>query len=128
MRIGIIILTISILSACTATRYPPRSSLHEDKNYREEGIASWYGEEFKGRKTANGERFNPSALTCAHRSLPFGTRVRVINLENNRDVIVRVNDRGPVRHSRLIDISYAAARTLNFVGQGITRVRVESIP
>lgn len=83
------------------------------------GIASYY---WQGRSTASGERFNPSALTAAHRSLPFGTKVRVTNLRNGRTVVVRINDRGPFVRGRVIDVSRAAASELGFTGSGVTRV------
>ncbi len=89
------------------------------------GRASWYGPRFHGRRTANGERFNKFHLTAAHRTLPFGTRVRVTNLQNGRNVVVRINDRGPYIQGRIIDLSYAAARQLGMHRQGITQVKVE---
>jgi hypothetical protein len=88
-----------------------------------EGIASWYGTRFHGRKTASGERFNKRAMTCAHRTLPFGTLVRVTNMETNENVVVRVNDRGPFVRNRVIDLSHAAARLISI--EGCSRVRVE---
>jgi rare lipoprotein A len=90
----------------------------------ETGRASWYGEAHHGRPTANGERFDMNALTAAHRTLPFGTRLRVVNLDNDREVVVRINDRGPVAPGRIIDLSYAAARALGAVGAGIISVRL----
>ena len=89
------------------------------------GVASYYGPGFVNRPTANGERFDPRQLTAAHRTLPFGTRVRVTNLENGRQVVVRINDRGPYRKGRVIDLSRAAARRLGFVEDGVTNVRIE---
>ncbi|MFG1395759.1 septal ring lytic transglycosylase RlpA family protein [Roseixanthobacter pseudopolyaromaticivorans] len=85
------------------------------------GVASYY---WQGRGTASGERFNPNALTAAHRSLPFGTKVRVTNLRNGRAVVVRINDRGPFVRGRIIDVSRAAASELGFTGHGVTRVSV----
>ena len=90
----------------------------------ETGRASWYGEPHHGRPTANGERFDMNALTAAHPTLPFGTRLRVVNLNNDREVEVRINDRGPVMPGRIIDLSYAAARALGAVGAGIVPVRL----
>jgi peptidoglycan lytic transglycosylase len=90
----------------------------------ETGRASWYGQAHQGRLTASGERFDMNALTAAHRTLPFGTRVRVVNLNNDRQVDVRINDRGPTVSGRIIDLSYAAARALGAVGAGIIPVRV----
>ncbi len=89
------------------------------------GVASFYGPEFAERKTASGEPFDPRALTAAHRTLPLGTRVRVTNLENGKQTVVRINDRGPYRNNRVIDLSRAAARKLGFVQDGIAHVRIE---
>jgi rare lipoprotein A len=80
------------------------------------GVASWYGPGFNGRTTANGERFNTHALTAAHRTLPFGTKVRVTNKSNGRSVVVRINDRGPYVGGRVIDLSNASARALGMSG------------
>ena len=84
-------------------------------------LASYYHED---QKTATGERFNPDGLTAAHRSLPFGTMLRVTNLANGRQITVRINDRGPFRRGRILDLSYAAARKLGIVGRGVAKVRV----
>ena len=89
------------------------------------GIASFYGAYFAGRKTASGERFNPARMTAAHRSLPFGTRVRVTNMRNGRSVVVRINDRGPFIRGRVIDLSKGAAGVIGMIGRGIAPVRVE---
>ena len=89
-----------------------------------EGIASYYGESFRGRKTASGERFDPDSLTAAHRTLAFGTCLRVEDVGSGRFVRVRVNDRGPYVSGRLIDLSLAAARGLDLVRQGVARVRL----
>ena len=97
------------------------------KNYRETGVASWYGRKFHGRRTSNGEIYNMYGMTAAHKSLPIPTYVRVTNLENNRVIIVRVNDRGPFHGPRIIDLSYVAALKLGFADQGTTKVLVEAI-
>jgi rare lipoprotein A len=89
------------------------------------GMASWYGPGFQGNMVASGERFNPNALTAAHRTLPFGTQVRVINLDNGVSVVVRINDRGPFHGNRIIDVSTAAARALGLVQSGVAPVRLE---
>lgn len=89
------------------------------------GVASFYGVGHHGRRTASGERFNQNAMTAAHRSLAFGTRVRVTNLANGRSTVLRINDRGPFIRGRIIDVSTAAARTLGFERAGTARVRVE---
>lgn len=91
----------------------------------EEGEASWYGPGLYGRKTASGEVLRPGTMTAAHRTLPFGTCLRVTNLENGRVVEVRVNDRGPYAAGRILDVSESAARTLGMHGKGVTRVRLE---
>ena len=90
-----------------------------------DGEASYYGKELAGNRTASGERFNPSALTAAHRTLPLGSKIRVINKANGRSVVVRINDRGPVAKHRLIDISLAAARQIQMIAVGKARVRLE---
>lgn len=97
----------------------------EDPLYDETGIASWYGKEFAGRKTANGEIFNPKEVSAAHKTLPMPTNVRVTNLENGKSVVARVNDRGPFKPGRIIDMSEKAAELLGFKSQGVARVRVE---
>lgn len=93
-----------------------------------EGIASWYGLTFHGRRTASGERFDMNAMTAAHPSLPFGTRVLVQNPSNGRSVVVRVNDRGPYVPGRIIDLSHAAARALGLLGWGTKPVVVTPVP
>ncbi|MEA2110010.1 MAG: septal ring lytic transglycosylase RlpA family protein [Pseudomonadota bacterium] len=90
----------------------------------QEGIASWYGKDFHGKKTSNGEIYDMHKLTAAHKELPLGSRVRVTNLENRRQVEVLINDRGPFVRGRIIDLSYAAAKTLDMVDQGTALVRV----
>ncbi len=96
-------------------------------DYDETGIGSWYGPNFDGRKTANGEIFDQNKLTAAHPTLPLPSLVRVTNLRNGRQIIVRVNDRGPFVNNRLIDLSKASARELGYLGQGTTRVRVQYV-
>ncbi len=97
----------------------------EDFDYSETGIASWYGNEFAGKPTASGEIFDPNEITAAHRTLPLTSIVRVTNLENGRALAVRVNDRGPFAHGRIIDLSRRAAQLLGFHAQGTAKVRVE---
>ena len=91
-----------------------------------EGKASYYARKFQGRRTANGEYFSMSHFTAAHRTLPFGTSVRVVNLENGKTVVVRINDRGPYRRGRIIDVSPAAAREIGIVRRGVANVRIEA--
>src|SRR5437588_311557 len=99
----------------------------EDVNYRAEGLASWYGDDFHGRLTANGEVFDMASLTAAHPTLPMPCYARVTNLSNGKSLIVRVNDRGPYHGNRLIDVSNKAAELLEFKGNGVARVRVEYV-
>ncbi|HBC52657.1 MAG TPA: hypothetical protein DCZ06_00190, partial [Alphaproteobacteria bacterium] len=99
----------------------------EEPGYDETGIASWYGKKFHGKYTANGEVYNMDALTAAHKTLPMPVKVRVTNLENGRSLVLRVNDRGPFVHGRVIDVSRRAAELLGFKQQGIARVRVQLI-
>ncbi len=100
----------------------------EDLNYDETGIASWYGEDFHGKYTANGEVFDLNGLTAAHRTLPMPSIVQVTNLENGRTIKLRVNDRGPYLRGRIIDVSRRAAQLLGFEGSGTAKVRVRIIP
>lgn len=95
--------------------------------YRESGIASWYGGKFNGRKTANGEIFDTSQLTAAHKTLPFGTIVKVENIQNGKSVEVRINDRGPFVEGRIIDLSRAGAEAIGMIGTGIAQVRIEVV-
>ena len=99
----------------------------EDTSYREEGMASWYGDDFHGRLTANGEVFDMASLTAAHPTLPMPCYARVTNLSNGKSLVVRVNDRGPYHGNRLIDVSNKAAELLEFKGNGVARVRVEYV-
>ena len=99
----------------------------EDVNYREDGLASWYGDDFHGRLTANGEVFDMGSLTAAHPTLPMPCYARVTNLSNGKSVVVRVNDRGPYHGNRLIDVSNKAAELLEFKGNGVAHVRVEYV-
>ena len=99
----------------------------EDTDYREDGLASWYGNDFHGRLTANGEVFDMASLTAAHPTLPMPCYARVTNLSNGKSLIVRVNDRGPYHGNRLIDVSNKAAELLEFKGNGVARVRVEYV-
>ena len=114
---GLLIVALAVLAACGGAA---KQTQHTGNVYR--GYASWYGE---AQMTASGERFNPHALTAAHRSLPLGTRVRVTNTRNGRSVIVRINDRGPYSGSRIIDLSEAAARQLDMIDAGVAPVTLE---
>ena len=110
--------------ACTPTMQPITQAQSLDSS---EGMASWYGAEFAGRPTANGEIYDPSQMTAAHRTLPFGTFVRVTNLKNGLNAVVRINDRGPFAKGRIIDVSRAAAEILGMIGPGTAQVRLELI-
>src|SRR6187401_3615209 len=99
----------------------------EDANYRAEGIASWYGEDFHGRLTANGEVYDMHSISAAHPTLPMPSYVRVTNLNNKKSLVVRVNDRGPYHANRVIDLSGKAAELLGFRSRGVARVRVEYV-
>jgi rare lipoprotein A len=90
-----------------------------------QGTASWYGPGFFGNRTANGEVYQPGTMTAAHRTLPFGTRVRVTNLHNGRSAVVRINDRGPFTGNRVIDLGHGAAQELGLVSSGLAPVRLE---
>ncbi len=156
-QLGLAILLLTLLAACAPTRYPPNHALahhaeptlghggHAKRGqpyniagityyplasgdrYDEEGIASWYGKKFHGKKTANGETYNMFDMTAAHTTLPLPSWVLVTNLENGKQIKVRVNDRGPFVKSRLIDLSYSAAKALGYTEQGTTRVRVQTL-
>jgi len=116
-------LSLFFIAACATVPRPVEPKV----GYREEGIASWYGEEFHGRRTANGEVFDMNGLTAAHRTLPLGTVVKVTNPQNGRSVQVKVNDRGPFVSGRLLDLSYGAANQLGMVGAGTARVTIEVV-
>lgn len=100
------------------------SASAQTEDFLESGVASYYHNKFVGRKTANGERFSQKQYTCAHKNLPFGTRLRVTNIKNGKSVIVTVNDRGPFTKGRVIDLSLQAATDLDFVREGLTRVAI----
>ncbi|KFJ90338.1 lipoprotein [Pseudomonas sp. 1-7] len=111
--------TLALLGGCSTFGGGSGSS--------ETGKASYYGDRHHGQRTASGERFDQHALTAAHRSLPFGTRVRVTNLNNARSVVLRINDRGPFVRGRIIDVSRAAAVRLDMLRAGVVPVRVETL-
>ncbi len=97
------------------------------KRFQQTGMASWYGAKFHGRKTASGERYNMHAMTAAHKTLPIGTKVKVTNLRNSKQVVVRINDRGPFHSGRIIDVSKKAATKLGMIGSGHARVHIKAI-
>jgi rare lipoprotein A len=153
-RVGAVVLASLALANCSASKFsnrviadgdpvpkgggyyhvgePYRINGHtyypaENPSYRAEGVASWYGPDFHGRLTANGEIFDMHAISAAHPTLPIPSYARVTNLDNGRSMIVRVNDRGPYARSRLIDVSIGAAKALGFYGDGLAHVRVEYV-
>jgi rare lipoprotein A len=124
-------ISIFIFAICFGIMYvqytAAQSSSGSAETFRQEGIASWYGTEFDGRPTASGEIFDSSRLTAAHPSLPFGTFLLVTNRQNNRQVAVKVNDRGPFVASRIVDVSRAAAEQLDMINSGLAHVVIETI-
>ena len=121
LRIVLWFWIVPFSTACVTAPRPPTASGQEISS---EGLASWYGKQFAGRKTANGERFEPGGLTAAHRTLKFGTCVEVELLSNGRKVQVRINDRGPFVHDRIIDLSEEAAKQLGLLDEGVGEVRL----
>lgn len=117
------VLALVVLAGCGSA---PRSSTPAS-GHSESGMASYYGNEFNGRRTASGERFDQGKLTAAHRTLPFGTRVKVVNRHNGKSVVVRVNDRGPFVKGRVIDLSSAAFRHIAYLGAGVVPVQIEVV-
>jgi rare lipoprotein A len=113
-----------LISGCSIV---PKGSVDLDVGIKERGIASWYGEDFHGRLTANGELYDVQAFTAAHRTLPLGTIVRVTNADNGKQVHVRINDRGPYVDGRIIDLSLASARELGMVAGGTAPVQLEVV-
>src|SRR5215475_6245030 len=143
VRLGLIVGALFLLSACATTRVataparpaatpPSTSSAPIAPGYEETGDASWYGHPYHGRKAASGETYDMNQMTAAHRTLPFGTRVRVESLVDGSSVEVRINDRGPFKDEskRILDLSYAAGKLLGVVGPGVipVRIRVVSVP
>ena len=146
---GLLLLAFALSAACAGREAPPTplaviapspapvsASVQEpvpvslpipESNYRETGMASWYGKELHGKQTANGEVFDMNGLSAAHRTLPLGTVVHVTNLDIFKSIIVRINDRGPFLKSRFLDLSYGAAKGLGFVSQGTARVKIETV-
>jgi rare lipoprotein A len=115
---GFSFLAAAAFFSCAPTIHPPPPTVQT-------GMASWYGPKFHGRHTSSKEVFNMYDLTAAHKSLPFGTYVAVTNLDNGKSVTVRINDRGPFIKGRIIDLSYAAAKTLDMLNSGVALVRIE---
>ena len=117
--------TFNRLMALSLLALPVLAQAGDSRSHIGDGMASYYGSEFAGSRTANGERFDPAGFTAAHRSLAFHSRVAVTNLTNGQEVIVRINDRGPWGKGRIIDISHAAAREIGIHRSGTARVKLE---
>jgi rare lipoprotein A len=117
-------LTGMLLGACS---WVPKGDAQFDVGIKDRGVASWYGEQFHGKQAANGEIFNMEALTAAHRTMPLGSVVRVVNLSNGRHIHVRITDRGPYVNGRILDLSHAAAVQLGMEHGGLTYVQVEIV-
>lgn len=119
-----LLVPVTLLAAC-APNPGPETMGAVDAGWHQEGEASWYGPGFHGRQTASGEIYDMEAMTAAHRELPFGSHVRVRNLDNGLETRVRINDRGPFARGRVLDLSRAAARAIDMLGSGTARVRIE---
>ena len=118
---------VAILHLSAACSWLPKGEIQLDVGLKDRGVASWYGEQFHGKQAANGELFDMEALTAAHRTLPLGSIVRVVNLANGKHVHVRINDRGPYVNGRILDLSHAAAARLGMVKGGLSVVQVEVV-
>ena len=125
MRSVALVTAAAAVLSLGASVFASTSAIAEPEGRAVSGLASWYGPGFHGRRTASGETFNTNALTAAHRTLPFGTQVRVVNQQNGRSVVVRINDRGPFSHGRVIDLSRAAAQLIGL--SGIAKVMLTGV-
>lgn len=121
------VIVLALAGCGSAPKSYPSGSPASARGHTESGMASYYGDEFHGRKTANGERFDQNKLTAAHKQLPFGTRVRVVNRQNGKSVVVRVNDRGPFVKGRIIDLSSSAFRSIASIRAGVVPVHIEVV-
>ncbi len=127
VRVAVSVLLLPLALACSGNRKPTSAPPTLGVPI-ERGIASWYGPKFNGKRTASGERYDMNAFTAAHPSLPFGTKIGVRNTRTGREVMVRVNDRGPYSKNRVLDLSYAAAREVGVVGPGTASVEIYLVP
>ena len=118
--LSVVFITVFLCVSCAKT-YVERDT------FKQAGWASWYGPGFHGRTTANGEKYDQFAMTAAHKKLPFNTKLRVTNLENGKSIFVRINDRGPYKRGRVIDLSKKGAIELGFLNSGVTRVVIEEV-
>lgn len=125
--VGLVACAFAAVAFSVACASTPTVTSPDGGDHAVEGMASWYGEQFHGQQTASGERFDMNAYTAAHRTLPFGTRVRVRTVETKKTVVVRITDRGPFVDGRVIDVSYAAARQLGIIDRGIAEVELEVV-
>lgn len=134
----VLILSLSLLGCTGSARFTSKefkdsndktneiSNIYDSKiSIVQEGVASYYGDQFDGKKTANGEIFNKNELSAAHRTIPLGSIARVTNLKNNKKIIVKINDRGPFVGGRILDLSEKAAKDLDFINDGTTQVKIE---
>jgi rare lipoprotein A len=121
-RSATLFLLVLLVTACHRKTIPAGSN--EVVSGTETGLASFYSESYNGKKTANGEIYNSSDMTAAHKKLPFGTKVKVTNLSNGKTVKVRINDRGPFISGRIIDLTRAAAKKIDMINQGVTKVKI----
>jgi rare lipoprotein A len=122
---AVAVLALAVTGCATSTKATGTSATGSSApGTRIVGLASWYGQRHHGQATASGELFDMNKLTAAHRTLPFGTRLKVTNVDNGRSVVVRVNDRGPWVKDRVIDVSRAAGRALGMTGEGVARVEI----
>jgi rare lipoprotein A len=124
MQFCAVVIALVLSAACS---WVPKGETQLDVGLKDRGVASWYGEQFHGKQAANGELFDMEALTAAHRTLPLGSMVRVVNLANGKHVHVRINDRGPYVNGRILDLSHAAAAHLGMVEGGLSVVQVEVV-
>jgi len=124
MKIRYLSLGISSFLVIFVASYSAMKNIPTKVQYKEIGYSSWYGKTFHGKKTASGSKFDMYALTAAHKTLPFNTKVTVKNLENNKVVTVKVNDRGPYAKGRIIDLSYSAAKKLDMLEKGVVKVQI----
>lgn len=120
------VLAVVMIGCVSTPRFTStRSTTNTDYALTEEGIASYYAEDYNGHTTSSGETYDMQQLTAAHQTLPFDSRVKVTNLENGKSIVVRINDRGPFKDNRVIDLSFAAAKALEMIGSGTAKVRLE---
>ena len=128
LRLAAALILTGVLAGCGAAPHVVRPPMSDDHvRSLQTGYASWYGKAHQGRRTTSGETYDMNKLTAAHPSLPMGTRILVTNLKNGRSVTVRVNDRGPFVDGRIVDLSYAAAREVGAIGEGVVPVRIRVV-